>query len=150
TVHSDLQQYRYDFVDNSKQGAVIVDPAANTSAIMLPDEKKVLYTAADGFISASNDPVQAYNSYRKQGTEKLVGHESIMGYDCIKKSIYDKEGTLMFTTWFSEELNFPLKMMGHWDEFTYMYLENIKGWSPDPAYFKVPKDYSKVDEGANP
>jgi len=149
-VHSDLQQYRYDFTDEGMQGAVIVIPDENTSAILMLNEKKVHYTPSNGFISVTNDPVQAYYSYKEQGTEKTEGTETVAGYNCVRKSIYDKQGTLMFTMWFSEELNFPLKMKGHWDDNTYMYLENIRQWQPDRSIFKVPSGFVEVDKNLEP
>lgn len=148
-VYSDIDHYRYEFIQDGKNGVVIVTPAEKSTAIMLIDEKKVHYTKTDGMMSRMNDPVQAYNSYKKYGGEKIIGEETVEGYNCTKKTIFDGEKEL-FTQWFSEELNFPVKLIGHWAEDTYMQLSNIQKWDPDQTKFEVPADYTEVDEKLRP
>jgi hypothetical protein len=149
TVYSDLTKYRYEFTQDNMNGVVIADPEANVTAIMLVDDRKVHYTATDGMMSRMNDPVQAYNSYKVYGEEKVIGNEEMNGYSCIKKAIFDGEKEL-FTQWYAEKLNFPVKLIGHWAENTYMELENIRAWEADPAMFKVPEDYIEVDDQLRP
>ncbi len=149
-VYSDLSQYRYEFNQDGMDGVVITNPSTNVTAVMLVAEKKVHYTKSDGMMSAMNDPVQAYNASKIYGEEKILGEENILGYDCIKKAIYydDKE---IYIQWFSEELNFPVKleqMLGQESAITQ--LENIKDWKIDPSFFEVPDDYIEVDENLNP
>ena len=149
-VYSDLTQYRYEFNQDGMNGVVITNPSTNVTAIMLVDEKKVHYTKADGMRSSMNDPVQAYNATKVYGEEKILGEENISGYDCIKKAIY-YDGKVLYTQWFSEELNFPVKLVQNLgQESGHVQLENIENWKVDPSLFIVPDDYIEVDENQNP
>ncbi len=149
-VYSDLVQYRYEFNQDGMNGVVITNPSTNVTAIILVDEKKVHYTKTDGMMSSMNDPVQAYNSTKIYGEEKILGEENISGYDCIKKAIYIDEKEI-YTQWFSEELNFPVKMVQNLgEESGFVQLENIEDWAVDPSLFEVPDDYIEVDENQNP
>lgn len=148
-VYSNLNQYRYEFNEDGMSGVVIANPETNITAIMLLDEKKVHYTALDGMLSSMNDPVQAYNNSKAYAEEKIIGNETIAGYECIKKELFQGEQKL-FSQWFSEELNFPVKLVGHWAENNYMQLNDIQEWDADPAFFVVPDDFMEVDENLNP
>ncbi len=149
-VYSDLVQYRYEFNQDGMDGVVITNPSTNVTAVMLVGEKKVHYTKSDGMMSAMNDPVQAYNATKIYGEEKILGEENISGYDCIKKAIY-YDGKVLYTQWFSEELNFPVKLEQNLgEEIGLVQLENIEKWKVDPSFFEVPGDYIEVDENLNP
>ena len=149
TVYSDMNKYRYEFNQDGMQGIVIVDPEKNITAILLPNEKMVHYTATNGMMSSMNDPVQAYENYKQYGEEKIEGTESAYGFQCIKKVLYQGEKKL-FSQWFVEELNFPVYLEGHWADKTFMELQEIKDWEVDPGMFKVPEDYLEVDEEQRP
>ena len=148
-VYSNLDQYCYTFTEDEISGVVIVSPGINQTAILNTDEKMVHYTSCDGMMSSMNDPVQAYNNYKKHGEEKVIGTETLDGYNCIKKELYQGDQKL-FTQWFSEELNFPVRIEGHFSENAYMQLENIQKWDVNPSVFIVPADYIEVDEELEP
>ncbi len=147
-VHSDGSQYRYDYAADIT-GILIVRPEANQTVIMIMEEKIVHYTTTDGMMSRMNDPAQAYAGYLAYGEEKTEGRETVSGYDCIKKVIY-KDDKPVISMWFSEELNFPVKMENHYSVNTYMILENIEPWEHDPSLFMVPEGLTEVDEDMNP
>ncbi len=149
TVYSDLNQYRYDFEEDGMKGIVIVHSGANQTAILVPDKKFVHKTTCDGMMSRMNDPVQSYEAYKKHGTENETGLEIIDGFECQIKEI--KQGdTKVFTAWYSEKLKFPLKIVAHFAENTFMELIDVKKWKAEPSYFEVPKDYTEVDEQMRP
>lgn len=148
-VYSDLNKYRYDFKQDGMDAVVIVDPAINQTMIMLVDDKMVHYTACDGMMSRMNDPVQAYIAYRQYGEELSEGMEEIIGYKCKKTTIYQGDKPL-FSQWYAEELNFPVKLIGHWAENTYMQLSEINDWQVNDTVFEVPDDYMRVDEKLRP
>ena len=148
-VFSNLDQYSYSFIEDEMSGVVIVSPAINQTAILNADENMVHYTTCDGKMSSMNDPVQAYNNYKKHGEEKVIGTEALGGYKCIKTELYQGDQKL-FTQWFSEELNFPVRIEGHFSENAYMQLENIQKWDVNPSVFIVPADYIEVDEELEP
>jgi len=148
-VHSDGDKYRYDFTSDDMNGAVIVKPDENLTAILLPNEFMVHYTPSDGMMSRMNDPVQAYGSYLQYGTETIAGEEMINGYLCTKKVVIRDEKP-MVSQWFSEKLNFPVKMVVDYTENTYMELRNISPWDPDPSVFVVPEGFVEVDSEMRP
>ena len=145
TVYSDMDQYRYEFTEDEISGVVIVNPAIGRTAILRPDDKIVNYIPIDGLISSMNDPVQAYESTKQYGEEKIIGNEIIADHECIKKTIFQGEKKL-YTLWFSEELNFPVRIEGHFSENAFMQLENIQKWDADPAFFIIPEDYTEGGE----
>ncbi len=148
-VYSDLNQYRLEFEDGDSYGAVIVDPKENITSILFPESRKVRYVPTNGNFSLANDPVQSYNYYLQSGKEKIEATEKILGYDCIKKTIY-KDGEAIFTLWFSEELNFPVKQVIHTSEYTEIYLKNIQAWDLEASKFSVPADFIEVDQNRVP
>lgn len=149
TVYSDLNQYRYEFEEDGMKGIVIVTPAANQTAILIPEKKFVHQTTCDGMMSRMNDPVQSYEAYKKYGPEKTTGKETLKGYECTTKDIYQGE-TKVFTAWYAEKLNFPVKIVAHFAENTYMELKDIKKWKVEPSYFEIPSGYTEVDEQMKP
>lgn len=149
TVYSDLNQYRYEFDEDGMKGVVIVNPGANQTAILIPEKKFVHQTSCDGMMSRMNDPVQAYEAYKKYGTEKTTGKETLDSYECTIKDIYQGE-TKVFTAWYAEKLNFPVKIVGHFAKNTYMELKEIKKWKVESSYFEIPEDYTEVDEQMRP
>jgi hypothetical protein len=148
-VHCDGNWYRYDFTSDDINGVVIVKPSENITAIILVDKQMVHYTSTDGMMSQMNDPVQAYSGSLQYGVEKIEGNEKIDRFDCIKMVIYQGE-TALLTQWFSEKLNFPVKIENHYSEDTYMLLENIEKWKPDSTSFIVPESFIEVDENMKP
>ncbi|MDX2444636.1 MAG: DUF4412 domain-containing protein, partial [Bacteroidales bacterium] len=149
TVYSDLNQYRYDFEEDGMKGIVIVHPAANQTAILVPVKKFVHKTNCDGMMSRMNDPVQSYEVYKKHGEEKIIGEETINGYECIAKEMYQGD-TKVFSAWYSEKLNFPVKIVAQYAENTFMELKDIKKWKSEPSFFEIPEDYTEVDEQMRP
>jgi hypothetical protein len=148
-VYSELKQYRYEFEENNMKGIVIVNPDANQTFILFPENKLVHETTCDGIMSRMNDPVQSYMWYKKYGEEKSAGDEEISGYKSKIKELYQGDSKV-FTVWYSEELNFPLKILSHFAENTYMELIDIEPWKPEASYFIVPEDYTEVDERMRP
>jgi hypothetical protein len=149
TVYSDLTQYRYEFEEDGMKGIVIVKPALNETAVLVPEKKFVHRTTCDGMMSRMNDPVQSYEAYKQYGPEKTIGPEKMSGYDCIKKEVYQGE-TPVFTAWYAEKLKFPVKIVAHQSENMFMELRDIRKWNTDPALFDVPEDYMEVDERMRP
>ncbi|UCH15009.1 MAG: hypothetical protein JSV22_03345, partial [Bacteroidales bacterium] len=148
-VYSGLKQYRYDFVEDGMKGVVIVNPEANQTAVLFPEKKFVHKTTCDGMMSRMNDPVQSYMWYKKYGEEKPAGSEDINGYACVKKDLYQGDSKV-FTIWYSEKLDFPLKILNNFAENTYMELKDIESWNPQSSYFVIPEDYTEVDEQMRP
>ena len=148
-VYSDLNYYRYDFEEDDMKGVVIVLPDENKTFILIPDKKFVHKTTCDAFISRMNDPVQSYLWFKKNGTEKAAGVESIAGESCRKSEVYIQDQKV-FTVWYSDKLRFPIKIVNHTAENTTMQLNNISNWKVDTKMFSVPDDYVEVDQQMRP
>jgi hypothetical protein len=148
-VQSNGDKYRYDFEMGGDKGIVIVDPANGKTAILFPSEKFVHFTETSSMISRSNDPVQAVITLKDRYTEKKLGQENVAGFDYDKTELYatDKK---VFTVWFSEKLNFPLKIQSHIAKDTYMELSNITLQKITPSVFEIPEGYTEVDSRMRP
>ena len=149
TVYSDKTQYRYEFTQNNEKMIIIVKPQINKTLILLPAKKFYIQQDCDGMMSRQNDPVQAYAMMKANYTEKDAGKENVEGFACNKKEIYAGNDKII-TARYSESLNFPVKMVNHLYENTYMNLKDIQNWKPDPDFFVVPTDYTEVDDRMRP
>ncbi len=149
TVYSDKTQYRYEFTQDGQKMIIIVKPEDNKTLILLPAKKFYIQQACDGMMSRQNDPVQAYAMMKSTYTEKDAGKENVEGIECNKEEIY-ADNDKIITAWIAESLNFPVKMVNHLYENTYMNLKDIRKWKPDAAFFEVPADYTEVDERMRP
>ena len=56
----------------------------------------------------------------------------------------------IMTQWFSEKLQFPIKIINHSDEDMVLELRNIKEGLQDPSLFKVPEDYQQMNMSGQP
>lgn len=148
-VQSNGDKYRYDFEIGGNKGIVIVDPANGKTAILFPSEKFVHFTETSSMISRSNDPVQAVMTLKDRYTEKSLGQENVAGFDCDKTELYSDDKKI-FTVWFSEKLNFPLKIQSHIGKDTYMELYDIEVQNIPPAVFEIPEGYTEVDRRMRP
>lgn len=148
-VYSDLNNYRYEFTEGGEKGIVIVKPEEQKTYVLMPSKKYVHITDCDGSMSRTNDPWQAYQWFKNFGREVDLGSKRKDGRLCKELAVYQNE-TRVFTTFFSEELNFPLSIANAIEEDTYMELSDIMKWNPDPSMFTVPDDYIEVDRRMQP
>ena len=148
-VQSNTDKYRYDFEQGGEKGIVIVDPAKGKTSILFPSEKFVHFTETSSVISRSNDPVQAVMTLKDRYTEKKLGQEKVDGITCEKTELYAADQKI-FTVWFSEKLNFPLKIQNHIGKDTYMELAGIELQKIPPSVFVIPEDYTEVDDRMRP
>ncbi|MQY80467.1 MAG: DUF4412 domain-containing protein [Bacteroidetes bacterium] len=56
----------------------------------------------------------------------------------------------IMTQWFSEKLQFAIKIINHSDEDMVLELRNIKEGPQDPSLFKVPEDYQQMNMSGQP
>jgi len=148
-VYNDGENYRYEFTEDGMDGIVIVLPSENKTSILVPGKKYVHHTTCDDGMSRMNDPVQAVNWFKNAGEVKNEGEEKIGKYQCTKQAVYQGDNKV-FTVWMADELNFPVKIINHYDAKTHMELVDIKNWKVDPSSFQVPDDYTEVDNRMRP
>ena len=148
-VYSDGEKYRYDFVEDGINGVVIVEPSKSKTSILMPEKKYVHYTETSSVESRSNDPVQAVMTIKDRYYEKILNEEIIAGFTCTKSELFAGDQKV-FTLWFSEELNFPLRIENNMGKDTYMELSEIKIQDVDANKFIIAKDYTEVDDRMRP
>ena len=151
TVYSADAGYRYEFDENGRKGAVIVKKDSPDIIILMPSEKMAMKSPAGSSMSMGSDPIKSYEQYKSDGILKEVGKETINGIECTKSILYDKDNPSqkLFTIWFSEKYNFPIKMINHIDgeEGSGMELKDIEPWTPDSQSFSIPEGYQLMDMG---
>lgn len=146
-VKSDGKKYRYDMEEDGLNVVMIVDPSSERTALLFPEKKQVQYI--DFMSLVSEDPFQSFKYWEKKLSEKEVGTEKIWGFETVKKELYDGDQKV-FTAWYSNELQFVLKMKNHLVENFYMEMTNIEQRKPDSTLFVVPDDYVEVDKQMRP
>ncbi len=148
-VYSADAGYRYEFDENGRKGVVIVKKDSPDIIILMPSEKMAMKSPAGSSMSMGNDPIKSYEHYKSDGILKEVGKENINGIECTKSILYDKDNPTqkLFTIWFSEKYNFPIKMINHIDgeEGSGMELKDISPWTPDPTSFSIPSGYQLME-----
>ena len=154
TVYSADEGYRYEFNEDGQEGVVIVPNGAKQIFILMPEQKMAMKSKVGNPMSMLNDPVGAYEYYKKEGELKEIGKETINGIECTKLELWsitgDKYGQVtqkMFTIWTSDKYEFPMKIINHIDgsEGSGMELKDVEPWAPDKDSFKVPEGYNIME-----
>lgn len=148
-VYHDGENYRYEFSEDGMDGVVIVKPAENKTSILVPEKKYVHHTTCHDVMSRMNDPVQSVMTIKDRYNEKGLGEEEIAGFKCSKSELFAADQKV-FTLWFSEELNFPLRIENNFQRDTYMELSGINVQDVVANKFVVPEDYTEVDDKMRP
>ena len=148
-VFSDHNRYRYEFNEDGQEGVVIVLKESGEVFILMPQQKIAMKTAPSDIMSMANDPIAAYDYHVQQGgTKKVIGNETVNGILCEKSELYNQSNQLLYTIWYSDQYDFPLKMISHIDVAgnTSMELKDIQPWTPDEASFTIPAGYQVMDQ----
>ena len=150
TVYSSELGYRYEFNENGQEGAIIVKKGSDDVIILMPQQKMAMKSSASDPMSMGNDPLAAFDYYRKEGNlMKDEGEEMVNGVKCRKSSLWNKDNPTqkMFTLWLSDKYNFPMKMVNHIDGSgdSTMELQDIEPWTPDTKSFEIPEGYQVMD-----
>ena len=148
-VHSCDAGYRYDFEEAGQQGAVIVKSGTGEVIILMPQQKMAMKSSASSPMGMTSDPLSSLEYYRQGGLLKEEGKEMVNGIECTKSTLWNKENPdqRMFTVWFSDKYNFPIKMVNHIDgeEDSGMEMRDIKPWVPDESLLSVPEGYQVME-----
>lgn len=148
-VFSDENRYRYEFNEDGQEGVVIVLSETGEVFVLMPQQKMAMKTISTSIMSMANDPLLAYEYQVEQGgTEKVIGNEEVNGINCIKKELYNDSNQLLYTIWYAEKYDFPIKMVSHIDVAgnTNMELKDIQDWIPDDTHFVIPEGYMIMDQ----
>ena len=140
--------YRMEQDQNNEIIAVIVDEAACLTRVLVPSEKKYLEIPCQNPVSLMNDPFQSAKYAMKVADSRLTGTENIDGYDC-DIFVISREGQEMMTQWISPKLKFPIKIALIGPNALKVELKNIKEGGVDGELFKIPSDYTKMENPAS-
>ena len=137
--------YRLDFNQGSEEGIIIVDTKEAMSTILIPAMNMYIKNTLESDEISNLDPFRLHDYYIGQGLANNSGYELIEDYNCIVYKITDEDGN-DFTEWFSEDLNFPIKIEGNLNGGDFlMELKEINESKPEPSIFKVPDDYQPMN-----
>jgi hypothetical protein len=148
-VFSDGDRYRYEFNEDGQEGVVIVLKKTGEVIVLMPQQKMAMKMGTTNIMRMANDPIAAYDyQVANGGIKKVIGNETINGVSCVKTELYNKSNQLLYTNWFSEKYNFPIKMVSHIDVAgnTAMELNDIQPWTPDEASFRIPDGFQVMDQ----
>lgn len=142
--------YRYEFNEGGQEGAIIVKKGSSEIIILMPQQKMAMKSSASDPMSMGNDPLAAFDHYRKDGNlMKDEGEEMVNGVKCRKSSLWNKDNPTqkMFTLWLSAKYNFPMKLVNHIDGSgdSTMELKDIEPWTPNTKSFEIPEGYQVMD-----
>lgn len=171
-VFSDNENYRYEFDEDGQQGVVISKQGSAEIIILMPQQKLAMKSASGSPMAMGNDPVKVYEYYLndqtvvKTGKETTglvgdtnkvvqVGKEMVNGIECTKTELWNKDENAnqkMFTIWYSEKYNFPIKIINHIDVSgtAEMELKNVEPWVPESDSFAIPEDFQVMDAPSMP
>jgi len=154
TVYSSDAGYRYEFNEDGQEGVIIAKKGSPEVIMLMPQQKMAMKGSSENPMSMGNDPVGSYEYFKKNGTLKEIGIETINGIECIKSELwnensneYGQANQKMFTVWTSDKYNFPIKMINHIDGSggLVMELKEIQPWTPNAQSFEIPEGYQIMD-----
>jgi len=153
-IYSSQAGYRYEFNEQGQEGVIIVRKGSPEVVTLMPQQKLAMKGSADSPMSMANDPVGSYDHFKKTGTVKKIGNETLNGIKCTKSELWDLTGDeygqvnkKMYTVWTSEKYEFPIKLISHLDgtEDSVMELKDIEPWTPDASSFSIPEGYRVME-----
>ncbi|MEA1898301.1 MAG: hypothetical protein U9N53_11645 [Bacteroidota bacterium] len=155
-IYSSGAGYRYEFEEDGQEGAIIVKKGSQKVIILMPQQKMAMISPVENPMSIGNDPISAFEYYKKDGTLKELGKETINGIECMKSELWnitgDEYGQVkqkMFTMWYSDKYKFPVKLINHIDgsEGSGMEIQDIELWIPDANSYSIPEGYQIMEMG---
>jgi hypothetical protein len=145
-------KYRMEQREGGEQIIQIVNQQSGVTLILSPARKKYIESPPNDPETLMNDPFQSARfmvSPRFGAVSKRLGRETISGYLC-DKYVISQEGTDLITQWISQKLSFPIKVVRHPGQDTFVELTNIKEGPLSETLFQIPSGYTKTTmaEGA--
>lgn len=137
--------YRMDFHQGGEESIIIIDTKEAISTILIPAMNMYTENTLVSDEISNLDPFRFHDYYMSQGLANNSGYELIESYNCIVYKIIDEDGNEL-TEWFSEDLNFPIKIEGNLNGGDFlMELKEINESKLEPSIFKVPDGFILMD-----
>ena len=136
--------YRMDMEEGGQKMFVVVNNETKTTRVFMPSEKMYMEMKSDDMKSLSNDVFQSLEAQKEKYETKLVGKETVNGYECEKYQVII-DGSPVSTYWQSPEIEYPIKVVSGQNQNMVMELKNIKKGDVDDAMFKIPAGFTKME-----
>ena len=136
--------YRMDMEEGGQKMFVVVNNETKTTRVFMPSEKMYMEMKSDDMKSLSNDVFQSLEAQKEKYETKLVGKETVNGYECEKYQVII-DGSPVSTYWQSSEIEYPIKVVSGQNQNMVMELKNIKKGDVDDAMFKIPAGFTKME-----
>ena len=136
--------YRMDINEEGQEGYVLVNQSEGITRVVMPSDKMYMEMGSRDMMSMANDVFQSIEQQKETYDTKLLGNETISGYECEKyQVIFD--GNVITTYWQSSQLEFPLKVISSAETEMVMELKNISEGDIDDSMFQIPEGFTKVE-----
>lgn len=141
------QYYRLEALEDGKPMVIIADKNKNVHRVLNMGEKVFFEISSDDFRVLSNDPFKASEYMVSKYGSKVEGTEKINGIDC-EKQVVTAQDTKIHSRWFSNELEFPVKLVSYrGKQASYVTeLKAIRNVDLQMDLFKPPADFKQVEE----
>jgi len=137
--------YRMDFYQGGEENIIIIDTKEAKSTVLIPAMNMYMENTLASDEISNQDPFRFHDYYMSQGMSKNSGYELVEDYNCIVYKITDEDGNEL-TEWFSEDLNFPIKIEGDLNGGDFlMELKEINESKLESSIFKVPDDFQPMN-----
>ena len=136
--------YRMDMEEGGQKIFVVVNNETKTTRVFMPSEKMYMEMKSDDMKSLSNDVFQSLEAQKQKYETKLVGEETVNGYECEKYQVII-DGSPVSTYWQSSEIEYPIKVISGEKQNMIMELKNIEKGDVDDAMFKIPAGFTKME-----
>ena len=136
--------YRMDMEEDGQEMFVVVNNETKTTRVFMPSEKMYMEMKSDDIKSLSNDVFQSLEVQKQKYETKLLGNETVNGYECEKYQVI-MDGNPVTTYWQSSEIEYPIKVISGEKQNMVMELKNIEKGKVDDAMFKVPAGFNKME-----
>ncbi len=141
--------YRMEVVEDGKPMVVIADRKKNVHLFLQMEEKVFFEIPSDDFRILMNDPFKASEYMAVKYESRVEGHGKINGINC-EKLVLTAQGKKIQTSWFSDKLNFPVKLVNYeGDKEIYIAeLRNIRKTKLRMDLFTPPSDFKQGEDPA--
>jgi hypothetical protein len=135
--------YRMDMEENGQQMFVVVNNETKITRVFMPSQKMYMEMKSDDMKSMQNDVFQSLEAQKQKYETKLLGKETVNGYECEKYQVVT-DGSPVTTYWQSPEIAFPIKVVSGENQNMVMELKNIVKGDVDKTLFEVPAGFTKM------
>ena len=141
------QYYRLEILEDGKPMAIIADREKKVHSFLNMEEKVFFEISSDDFVIRFADPFKASEYMVSEYGSKVEGNEKINGINCETQVII-VEDKKIHSRWFSNELNFPVKLVTYREKqaFYVTELKAIKKVALQMGLFTPPVDFKQVEK----